>query len=88
MGKGTRFPNGVLDGVATTEAGSAFLVGGSTTITTGLDSVTAACATNAQTDVNPPIVTKSGASITIRVDGGGTNKVWYVAVGPRTTQYA
>lgn len=85
---GTRFPNGVIDGVAHTEAGSAVLVNGTTTVTTGLDSISAACASNAQTDVNAPKVTTSGANVTITVDGGGSNKVWYIAVGPRSTPYS
>jgi hypothetical protein len=87
MGTGTRFANGVIDGVAHVEGGSAVLVNGSTTITTGLDSVTSAVASNAQTDVNAPKVSISGATITITVDGGGSNRVRYIAVGPRSTQY-
>jgi len=85
---GTRFPNGIVDGVATTEGGSANLVAGATTVTTGLDSISAAVASNAATDVAAPKVTTSGANVTITVDGGGTAKIWWIAVGPRTTPYS
>ena len=87
MGTGTRFKHGILDGVATTEGGSASLVAGATTVTVGLDSITAAVAANSVTAKASPKVTWTNKSLTIAVDGSSTHKVFYLAVGPRTTKY-
>lgn len=88
MGNGTRFDKGVIDGQRHIEEGSATLVAGATTVTVSLASIRSAFASNMATNKLSPSISWSGTSLTITVDGSATHKVTYLAVGPRTTNYA
>jgi hypothetical protein len=87
---GTRYKRGILDGVATVEAGSATLVAGVTSVTLGLDSINASIAGFANTVHNDQGIatSHSGQVLTITTDAALAIKVWYIAVGPRTTLYS
>ncbi len=89
MGQGTQYPSGVIDGVATSEGGSALLIAGSTVLTLGLDSI-AGIGVSAESFTELKAVVGQGASknqVTITSKGGSSFRVRYVAVGPRTTSY-
>lgn len=91
---GTRFPNGVIDGVAHVEAGSANLsAGGTATITTGLDSIsgfaaTSESATGAVFGITNVANAAGASTIAIKSSIASALKIRYVVVGPRSTVYA
>ncbi len=89
--RGTRFPAGVVDGIAHSEAGSANLIAGTTTIITDLDRVDGVGVSAEANTHSLNVSVGQGANvhkITITdATGATTIKVRYVAVGPRSKGY-
>jgi len=93
MGKGTRYPQGVIDGVFHTEAGSLTLgSGGTGRVTTSFDLIKTVCFTADSVTRFAVVTSKVNAAEASYFDVKGSVasafKVYYVVVGVRTKQYS